>query len=276
MSYTYSEKAIRDALIILPHLIRAAQLNQVISYKQLCTHLTRTPTSIGHPLGYIRDVICIPKGLPRINAIAVNATTGLPGDSFLPEGTEHLSHEAYVQAFQNQRDEAFAYNGWEALLAELGLEPLPTTPQQLEDEGRAYIAYEERRDLPGEGIDHQQLKLYVAANPHLLGLETHQHGITEHLFLSGDRCDVIFDLKTSHAVAEIKNGFRGELVKGIHQAIKYRALMIAEKGHGVEYPVRAFLVAYQIPKDINDYAEKYNIRCVVIDRTRVLKGTNIE
>ena len=37
------------------------------------------------PLIFIRDRICRPRGLPWLNALAVNAETGLPGDSFLAE-----------------------------------------------------------------------------------------------------------------------------------------------------------------------------------------------
>lgn len=44
------------------------------------------PVSLRYPLGFIRDRICRPRGLPWLNALAVNAETGLPGDSFLPEG----------------------------------------------------------------------------------------------------------------------------------------------------------------------------------------------
>jgi|SRR6185437_206884 len=44
------------------------------------------PVSLRYPLGFIRDRICRPRGLPWLNALAVNSESGLPGDSFLPEG----------------------------------------------------------------------------------------------------------------------------------------------------------------------------------------------
>ncbi len=47
-------------------------------------------------------------------------------------------------------------------------------------------------------------------------------------------------------MVEIKNGDPGELVKGIYQAVKYRALMQDEKGHGNPALVDAILVAYSI------------------------------
>ena len=42
--------------------------------------------SLSRPLGFIRDEICRPAGLPWLNALAVSADDWHPGDSFLPEG----------------------------------------------------------------------------------------------------------------------------------------------------------------------------------------------
>ena len=44
------------------------------------------PVSLNYPLGFIRDQICRPRGLPWLNALAVNANSWLPGESFLPPG----------------------------------------------------------------------------------------------------------------------------------------------------------------------------------------------
>lgn len=44
------------------------------------------PVSLNYPLGFIRDKICRPRGLPWLNALAVNAQSWAPGDSFLPAG----------------------------------------------------------------------------------------------------------------------------------------------------------------------------------------------
>lgn len=43
--------------------------------------------SLNRPLGFIRDEVCRRQGLPWLNALAVNADSWLPGDSFLPAGT---------------------------------------------------------------------------------------------------------------------------------------------------------------------------------------------
>ncbi len=83
------------------------------------------------------------------------------------------------------------------------------------------------------------------------------------LFASGDRCDVVFDLDGSGgAVVEVKDGEHdGELVRGVYQAVKYRALMEAEKGQGSEYPVRAFLVAYRMPDYISQLGSRFDVDC---------------
>lgn len=44
------------------------------------------PRTLNKPLGFIRDRVCRKNSLPWINALAVNAQTRLPGDSFLPKG----------------------------------------------------------------------------------------------------------------------------------------------------------------------------------------------
>ena len=104
------------------------------------------------------------------------------------------------------------------------------------------------------------MKLYVARNPARIGLYAHGEPQIEFRFVSGDVCDIVFDLDTlGMAVVEIKNGERGELVKGIYQAVKYRALMEAEKGHGEPYSVKAILVAYEMPDDIAAFARSLRV-----------------
>ena len=114
------------------------------------------------------------------------------------------------------------------------------------------------------------LKEHVARNPTEIGLQPTKQGEQEYPFVSGDKCDVVFDLdQNGYAVVEIKNGERGELVRGIYQAIKYRALMVAEKGHGENYPVSAYLVAYDIPNDIAALARRFGIQSYIIPHSVV-------
>jgi hypothetical protein len=106
-----------------------------------------------------------------ITAIVVNVDTGLPGDKLLPEGTKGLSEEEYEKAFEAHRDEAFAYQGWDDLLKELGLTLITKTLDDLNKEGRAYSELIARRGGRGEGNIHRQLKEYIAETPAVLDLD---------------------------------------------------------------------------------------------------------
>jgi hypothetical protein len=131
------------------------------------------------------------------------------------------------------------------LLKELGLTPITKTLDDLNKEGRAYSELIARRGGRGEGNIHRQLKEYIAETPAVLDLDVKEPGQKEFLFASGDRCDVVFDSgENGVVIVEVKDGAHdGELVRGVYQAVKYRSLMVAEKGQGEAYSVRAFLAA---------------------------------
>lgn len=73
--------------------MRTATYGEVADAIGLAENREIAPVSLARPLGFIRDEICIPRGLPWLNALAVNAKTGLPGDSFLPAGVEFAEAE---------------------------------------------------------------------------------------------------------------------------------------------------------------------------------------
>lgn len=257
----------------LPLLVGSAQKRQTITYGDLATRLGVHHRPIRYLLGYIRDQICRPPGLPFITAIVVKGQTRLPGESFLPQGTDDLSKQEYRREFERLRDEVFAYPGWDDLLAELGLEPVTKTSDDFAEEARQYLKYQERQGGTGEGPEHERLKEFVAKHPKLLGLPAQMQGTQEEPLLSGDRCDVVFHWDSKAAVVEVKRGERGELVQGIYQAIKYRAVLSAQEGQGDSYPVRAFLVAYRIPDDLTDYAKRFDITCVSVSEEQTAEGT---
>ena len=164
----------------------------------------------------------------------------------------------------------FAYKGWDALLKELDLPSVEPTFENLDDRGRAYTEYLERAGY-GESEDHLKMKEYVAVHPEAIGLPAYSASQVEYLFVAGDRADIVFGTgPDAWAVVEIKNGEIGELVKGVYQAIKYRALLQAEKGHGISVQVDAYLVAEAIPSEISFFAAKLGVRC------RIIRQQNLE
>ena len=205
---------------LLPYLVLAAKTRKTLTYGELAKKIGVHHRVIPHALGYIRDEIIIPKDLPLINAIVVNNTTNLPGESWLPQGTSHLNPGEYKREFEKFRDQVFAYKGWDALLKELDLSPVDPTPEDLDERGRAYSEILERTGSGGEGESHRELKEYVAQHPEVIGLEQESAPQTEFLFVSGDRADIVFGTgPDTWAVAEIKNGDTAELVKGIYQVV---------------------------------------------------------
>jgi len=255
---------------LLPFLVQAARKRELHSYGDYAEKIGAHHRVLNHVLGFIRDEVCIPRQLPLINAIAVNAETGLPGESWLPEGTSHLTPEEYNHQFEKFRDDVFAYQGWEALLKDLGLQPIELTPDDLDARGRAYTEVLERRGGSGEGEGHLKLKEYVAVNPQAIGLAPAQPAQVEYLFIAGDRADLVFySGENEWAVVEIKNGESGELIKGVYQLVKYRALLQAEKGHGSPIRVDAVLVAYDIPSNVTMFAAKMGIRCRIIRQSEM-------
>lgn len=257
----------------LPFLVYHAQLREIVTYGKIAKYLNKHHRVVPHLLGVIRDEICIKRGLPLLNAIVINQSTQMPGESFLPEGTSHLSKEEYRKKYEEFRDEVFKCDKWDILLEELKLVGIQKKPEDLDQEGNEYTNMIARKRVGyGESNAHLQLKKYISSNPEELGLSKNIKSQIEYPYISGDRCDVIFELKKNKfAVVEVKIGERGELIRGIYQAIKYRSLMIAEKGHGTKIPVGAFLVAYTIPRDIVEYAKRFLIQCIIINKKKMAK-----
>lgn len=72
---------------------RCAAYMYTITYEDLAKEIGRlrgdsgpAPVSLNLPLGFIRDQVCRPRGLPWLNALAVSKATMTPGESFIPPG----------------------------------------------------------------------------------------------------------------------------------------------------------------------------------------------
>lgn len=86
------DSAPKNSQAVFEHLKQLARRMRVETYGEIAAAIGDAegreiaPVSLSKPLGFIRDKICRPQGLPWLNALAVNSGTWLPGESFLPEG----------------------------------------------------------------------------------------------------------------------------------------------------------------------------------------------
>lgn len=110
----------------------------------------------------------------------------------------------------------------------------------------------------GEGPDHQKLKEWIADHPDVLGLTDVSGHQVEYRFESGDRADLVFEHKSGiYTVIEVETTTP---LPGAHQAIKYRALLCAQKGFPLDsHKVRSILVAWSIPLQVATFCTNYGI-----------------
>ena len=264
-----------NGLNALPHLVAKAQLGETTTYGDVGEAIGKHHRRIPNALGFIRDEVCIPRGLPLINAIVIRKDTGLPGDAFLPEGTRHLSQREYADEFERFRDEVFRFDRWEDLLEELGSKPIHEAVEDVAALARAQVIHEERTGGGGEGPEHLALKQYIADAPTGVGLPADAGVKIEEQLLSGDYCDLVFRWSDGVAVVEVKRGASAELAKGIYQIIKYRAVLQAQEADREPVAIDAILAAYTMPDYIVETAAKFGIDCVRVDRSDVM-GTSEE
>ena len=75
-----------DYLVVLAGKMRTESYGEIAEGLGSRVGRRIAPLSLRRPLGFIRDKICREKGIPWLNALAVNGKTWLPGASFLPSG----------------------------------------------------------------------------------------------------------------------------------------------------------------------------------------------
>lgn len=82
-----------------------------------------------------------------------------------------------------------------------------------------------------ESEDHRRLKLWVLANPSVVGIQgSPEFAQPEALLLSGDEVDVMFRSRGKFYTVEVKSKRSNEadLFRGLYQCVKYRAVKQAE------------------------------------------------
>lgn len=110
----------------------------------------------------------------------------------------------------------------------------------------------------GEGEAHKKLKKWLSENPDKIGLTNIEKVEIEHRFLSGDLADLVFAHEAGkYTVVEVETN---DPLPGAHQAIKYRALVCAEKNFPLDTDkINAVLVAWEIPDEVKLFCKKYEV-----------------
>ena len=196
----------------------------------------------------------------------------------LPHYQRTVRWRSDVQAIQHAPDAAlFRWgdeNGMEQLqkpsrIVDLG-NAVGVIPVELHDEQERQRRARDGvgRALGGEGQAHKLLKLYLAQHPELVGVSPIARVHLEYTFLTDDRVDVMFENHfPERTVVEIEVEGRDNLIKGVHQAVKYAALAGVERRAPLVSPrVRAHVVAYKTAYPaVIELADAYGVNLVAVD-----------
>lgn len=218
----------------LPLLVRQAEAGVPIYYSDLAEELGMpNPRNLNYVLGSIGQSLELLSNLwkvkvPPIQCLVVNKNTGLPGEGigwFLIKKDEFAKlplrqKRALVEA---ELQHIFSYTRWHQVLQSLEIE-------QATSNFTPFIKNASAGFGGGESDEHKALKEYIALNPQVIGLNANvPAGITEYLLPSGDCLDVSFKGDKVWITAEVKSSIsaEGDIVRGLFQCVKYRAVMEA-------------------------------------------------
>ena len=256
----------------LPLLVWCAKNGRRISYGRLDQEIVNRglghhvmAVKYGYPVGTIGDALIETEAewgqpIPPLNAIVVNATTGIPGKGvnyyleryYEPDKiVEYMSEDDKRAVIAEIQEDIFAYEYWDNVLEEYGFRPIRDGITE-DDDGADNIEEPGRGgwSLEGESYEHKTLKEYVAQHPEQVGLPaTTKHGYVEYLFASGDKADVVFETQNGYLGVEVKSVISNDadLNRGLFQAVKYQALLRSEQKAVLSPPTaRAVLVTERI------------------------------
>ncbi|WP_130930017.1 hypothetical protein [Pseudomonas sp. Sample_20] len=218
----------------LPLLVRQAEAGAPIFYSDLAEELGMpNPRNLNYVLGSIGQSLELlsktwKSKVPPIQCLVVNKNTGLPGEGiggFLVKKEDFASlplrqKRAIVEA---ELQHVFSYARWREVLEALELEATTS-------DFTAFVRKAAGGVSGGESEQHKTLKMYVAQNPKVVGLGPNSSkGATEYPLPSGDCLDVSFGGNKVWVAAEVKSSIstEGDIVRGLFQCVKYRAVMEA-------------------------------------------------
>lgn len=218
----------------LPLLVRQAQSHRTIFYGALAAELQMpNPRNLNFVLGSVGQTLAElskrqKKEIPPIQCVVVNQTTELPGNGvswFIDnDNFARLSLKQKRAAVEVQLQNIFLYPEWDEVLCALDLEPVPAATKA------ELLAASDAGRTGGESENHRNLKNYIAANPHSVGLpKSTPKGSTEVAIPSGDTLDVSFELAKQWVAVEVKSEISdvADIRRGMFQCVKYQAVLEA-------------------------------------------------
>ena len=277
---SYQERARRA----LPILVRQARSKKPIYYEALANELSMpNPRNLNFVLGSVGatlNELAAKKHwneeIPHIQSLVINQRERLPGygfDGFLADKLANYQNltrtekRAYLDGYWI---DIFAYPYWSDVLEECGLEDTDGDASAVIERGKRGAG-----GGGGEGPEHEALKLFIRDNPSSVGLPLNfPPGTAETPLPSGDRVDVLFSNPEKMLGVEVKSSISNDadLIRGLFQCVKYRAVMKAERGFkSAIYSVDAVLaIGKPLPHQLHALRNSLGIRVIEFDQTRPL------
>lgn len=236
---------------LLPIMVRAAKQGQTLTYTELADqlqteygHLPKArKTLYGAAIGVIGFALedlqkTWHERIPPINTLVVNASTKMPGDGvdvfvkhYLGINKPVLAGHERKALVQTTQEHVFAYPHWERVLAHFGSQALNPEPLPIAH-GPIPLPAMPKHAGALESDAHKALKHHIAKHPQILtAYGIFPPGSNEHPLRSGDRLDVFFQTNTDMLAVEVKpkDAPEAEIIRGVFQVVKYRAVLKAEQ-----------------------------------------------
>lgn len=278
---------------ILPVLALCARDRRTLYYSEAKNIISKTSIHpgldvlYGKPAGVIGDALielASQEGddpYPPINALLVAKATDLPSHgvdyyiaTYLNIPENKINDRSRMKYANIVFDKIFQFKEWDFILDKLCGKSIPNINfDEISTEPNSKSSNKYGKGN-GESEEHIKLKKFVAKNPTSIGLQKNtREGIIERSFISADKVDVFFSTNKTKIAVECKShrSSNPDLLSGIYQCAKYRALLQAEQlidesDHNVE---SILVTGRVIPNKYRAFLDKLGIAYVFISPDRV-------
>lgn len=225
------------ARLTLPYIVKQAQIGETIFYSDLAKKIgIKNARHFDKILGFIGTAMqALGKKykmeIPKIQCIVISKTDHLPGAGigwFLDhkDDFKKLNKDQKRNFLDRQLFEIYNYKKWDWILEKLELEPVKVNVKN-EIEEIKQTGYG-----GGESKEHKKFKEFIAENPLLVGINDKIiNRSIEYKLPSSDEIDVLFEIPGKLIGVEVKSikSDEKDILRGIFQCVKYKALLEAEQ-----------------------------------------------